>query len=328
MKAIVCTKYGSPDVLQLQEVAKPAPKDDEVLIKIHAASINSRDWRLMRANPFFMRLVPGGFLQPKNKILGADVAGRVEAVGRYVKQFKAGDEVFGFLPSATGRGTFAEYVCAGEDAIALKPVKLSFEQAAAVPLAAMIALQGLRDKGNIQPGQQVLINGASGGVGTFAVQIARSFGAEVTGVCSTRNVEMVRSIGADHVIDYQKEDFTKNGRLYDLILAVNGYHPISDYLRALKPEGTYVVTGGSMFQLFQAASTGKRISKTGGKTIYVASLVQSQTDLLFIKDLLESGKVVPVIDGCYPLGKAAEALWYFEKTHAKGKVVITMEQNN
>jgi len=328
MKAIVCTKYGSPDVLQLQEVAKPAPKDDEVLIKIHAASINSRDWRLMRANPFFMRLMPGGFLQPKNKILGADVAGRVEAVGRYVKQFKAGDEVFGFLPSATGRGTFAEYVCAGEDAIALKPVKLSFEQAAAVPLAAMIALQGLRDKGNIQPGQQVLINGASGGVGTFAVQIARSFGAEVTAVCSTRNVEMVRSLGADHVIDYTKEDFTKNGRLYDLILAVNGYRPISDYLSALKPEGAYVVTGGSMFQLFQAATTGKRISRTGGKKVTVASLVQSQEDLLFIKELLESGKVVPVIDGCYPLGKAAEALWYFEKTHAKGKVVITMEQNN
>jgi NADPH:quinone reductase-like Zn-dependent oxidoreductase len=324
MKAIVCTKYGSPDVLQLQEIAKPAPQDDEVLIRIHAASINSRDWRLMRANPFFMRLVPGGFLQPKNKILGADLAGRVEAVGSNVKQFKAGDEVFGFLPSATGRGTFAEYVCAKENAITLKPVNLSFEQAAAVPLAAMIALQGLRDKGNIQPGQKVLIHGASGGVGTFAVQIAKSFGAEVTGVCSTRNLEMVRSIGADHVIDYKKEDFTKNGLQYDLILAVNGYHPISDYLRALGPEGTYVVAGGSMFQLLQAVSNRKRISKTGGKKIYVASLVQSHKDLIFIKELLESGKVMPVIDGCYPLSKTREAFWYFEKVHPKGKVVISV----
>jgi NADPH:quinone reductase-like Zn-dependent oxidoreductase len=324
MKAIVCTKYGSPDVLQLQEVAKPAPKDDEVLIKIHAASLNSRDWRLMRANPFFMRLVPGGLLQPKNKILGADLAGRVEAVGSNVKQFKAGDEVFGFLPSASGRGTLAEYVCAKEDAVTLKPVNLSFEQAAAVPLAAMIALQGLRDKGNIQPGQKVLIHGASGGVGTFAVQIAKSFGAEVTGVCSTRNLEMVRSIGADHVIDYKKEDFTKNGLQYDLILAVNGYHPISDYLRALGPEGTYVVAGGSMFQLLQAVSNRKRISKTGGKKIYVASLVQSHKDLIFIKELLESGKVMPVIDGCYPLSKTREAFWYFEKVHPKGKVVISV----
>ena len=207
MKAIVCTKYGSPDVLQLQEVAKPAPKDDEVLIKIHAASINSRDWRMMRANPFFIRLMPGGFLQPKNKILGADVAGRVEAIGRYVKQFKPGDEVFGYLPSATGRGTFAEYVCANENAITLKPANLTFEQAAAVPVAAMTALQGLRDKGNIQPGQKVLINGASGGVGTFAVQIAKAFGAEVTAVCSTRNLDMVRSLGADHVIDYTERRF-------------------------------------------------------------------------------------------------------------------------
>jgi NADPH:quinone reductase-like Zn-dependent oxidoreductase len=324
MKAIVCPKYGSPDVLQLQEVAKPAPKDDEVLIRIHAASINSRDWRFMRANPFFIRLVPGGFLQPKNKILGADVAGRVEAIDSNVRQFKPGDEVFGYLPSATGRGTFTEYVCAKENLITLKPANLTFEQAAAVPLAAMTALQGLRDNGNIQRGQKVLINGASGGVGTFAVQIAKAFGAEVTGVCSTRNLEMARSIGADHIIDYKKEDFTKNGQQYDLILAVNGYHPISDYLRALKPEGTYVVAGGSMFQLFQAASKGKRIAKTGGQKIHVASLVQSQMDLIFIKELLESGKIMPVIDGCYPLRKTSEAFWYFEKVHPKGKVVISM----
>jgi NADPH:quinone reductase-like Zn-dependent oxidoreductase len=324
MKAIICTKYGSPDVLQLQEVAKPAPQDDEVLIKIHAASINSRDWRFMRANPFFIRLVPGGFLQPKNKILGADVAGRVEAIGSNVKQFKPGDEVFGYLPSATGRGTFAEYVCANENAITLKPSNLTFEQAAAVPEAAMTALQGLRDKGNIQPGQKVLIQGASGGVGTFAVQIAKSFGAEVTGVCSTRNLEMVRSIGADHVIDYKKEDFTKNGQQYDLILAVSGYHPISDYLKALKPEGTYVVAGGSMIQLFQAASNGKRISKVGRQKTYVVSLVQSQKDLNLIKELLESGKIMPVIDGYYPLSITPEAFWYFEKEHPRGKVVISV----
>ena len=324
MKAIICTKYGSPDVLQLQEVAKPDPKDDEVLIKIHAASINSRDWRMMRANPFFIRLVPGGFLQPKNKILGGDVAGRVEAVGRYVKQFKPGDEVFGYLPSATGRGTFAEYVCANENAIALKPANLTFEQAAAVPLAAMTALQGLRDNGNIQPGQKVLINGASGGVGTFAVQIAKAFGAEVTAVCSTRNLEMVRSLGADHVIDYTKEDFTQNGQQYDLILAVNGYHPISDYLIALKPEGTYVVAGGSMLQLIQAAGNKKRNSNTRGQKTYVASLVQSQNDLNFIKELHESGKIMPVIDKCYPLSKTPEAFWYFEKEHPRGKVVISV----
>ncbi|CAG1013991.1 alcohol dehydrogenase [Anaerolineales bacterium] len=327
MKAIVCTKYGSPDVLQLQEVAKPSPKDNEVLIKIHAASINSRDWRMMRANPFFIRLAPGGFLQPKNKVLGGDVAGRVEAVGGNVKQFKPGDEVFGYLPSATGRGTFAEYVCANETTITLKPSNLTFEQAAAVPVAALTALQGLRDKGNIQPGQKVLINGASGGVGTFAVQIAKAFGAEVTAVCSTRNLDMARSLGADHVIDYKKENFTRNGQYYDLILAVNGYHPISNYLRALSPDGIYVVAGGSMLQLFQAAPQARQTSTTGNQKTCVVSLVQSQKDLVFMRELLESGKVVPVIDKCYPLDKTAEAFWYFEKVHPKGKVVITVEQN-
>jgi NADPH:quinone reductase-like Zn-dependent oxidoreductase len=327
MKAIVCTKYGSPDVFQLQELAKPAPQDDEVLIKIHAASINSRDWRMMRANPFFIRLVPGGLLHPKNKILGADLAGRIEAIGRSVRQFQPGDEVFGYLPSATGHGTFAEYVCANENAITLKPANLTFEQAAAVPLAAMTALQSLRDKGNIQPGQKVLINGASGGVGTFAVQIAKAFGAEVSAVCSPRNLEMVCSLGADHVIDYKVDDFTRNGQQYDLILAVNGYHPISDYLRALRPEGTYVVAGGSMLQLIQAAGNQKRNSNTGGQKIYIASLVQSQKDLTFLKELLESGKVKPVIDKCYPLNLTSEAFRYFEKEHAQGKVVISVEHN-
>jgi NADPH:quinone reductase-like Zn-dependent oxidoreductase len=328
MKAIVCPKYGSPDVLQLREVVKPVPQEDEVLIQIHAASLNSRDLRMLRANPFFMRLMPGGLFRPKNKILGADLAGRIEAIGSNVKQFKPGDEVFGYLPNSTGRGTFAEFVCANEKAITLKPANLTFEQAAAVPEAAMTALQGLRDKGNIQPGQKVLINGASGGVGTFAVQIAKAFGAEVTAVCSTRNLEMVGSIGADHVTDYKKEDFTKNGQQYDLILAVNGFHPLSDYLRALKPQGIYVVVGGSMFQLFQAALHGKRISKTRSQKTYVVSLVQSQKDLIFIKELLESGKVVPVIDGIYSLGKTAEAFRYYEKVHAKGKVVITVEHSD
>ena len=327
MKAIICPRYGSPNVLRLREVEKPSPHQDEVLIQIHAASLNSRDLRMLRAKPIFIRLMPGGLFRPKNKILGADVAGRVEAIGSNIKQFKTGDEVFGFLPSSTGRGTFAEFVCARENFIALKPSNLSFEQAAAIPLAAITALQGLRDKGNIQPGHKVLINGASGGVGTFAVQIAKSFGAEVTAVTSTRNMEMVRSIGADHVIDYKVEDFTQNGLQYDLILAVNGYHPLSDYLHALKPEGTYIVAGGSMFQLFQAASNGKRISRTGGQKIVVLSLVQNQKDLILIKEFLESGKIKPVIDKCYPLSKVADALWYFEKEHAQGKVVITVVHN-
>lgn len=328
MKAIICTKYGSPDVLQIQEVAKPAPQDDEVLIIIRAASINARDWRFMRAKPFFVRLMPGSLSHPKNKVLGVDFTGQVEVTGSKVEQFKPGDEVFGYMPTASGRGTFAEYVCAKKNLVAYKPTNLTYAQAAAVPLAAMTALQGLRDNGNIQPGQKVLINGASGGVGTFAVQIAKAFGAQVTAVCSTRNLEMVRSLGADHVIDYKKEDFTKNGQQYDLILAVNGYHPISDYLRSLKPEGTYVVAGGSMLQLFQAALQRRRASKTGSQITHVVSLVQSQKDLILIKELLESGKIMPVIDGCYPLRKTPEAFWYFEKVHPRGKVVISVEHNH
>ena len=324
MKAIVCLKYGSLDVLQLREVVKPVPQEDEVLIQIHAASLNSRDLRMLRANPFFMRLMPGGLFSPKNQILGADLAGRVEAVGSNVKQFMPGDKVFGYLPSATGRGTFAEYVCAKENLMTLKPANLTFEQAAAVPEAAMTALQGLRDMGNLQPGQKVLINGASGGVGTFAVQIAKAFEAEVTAVCSTRNLDMIRSLGADHVIDYKKEDFTNNGQQYDLILAVNGYHPISDYLSALKPEGSYVVVGGSMFQLAQAAINKKKISKTGHQKISIVSLVQSQEDLIFIRELLESEKIVPVIDACYPISKIIEAFWFFEKVHPQGKVIVNV----
>jgi NADPH:quinone reductase-like Zn-dependent oxidoreductase len=323
MKAIICPRYGSPDVLQLWEVEKPIPRQDEAMIQIHAASLNSRDLRMLRAKPIFMRLMPGGFFRPKNKILGCDFAGRVEAIGSNVKQFTLGDEVFGYLPSVTGRGTFAEYVCAREKYLSLKPANLSFEQAAAVPLAAITALQGLRNKGNIQPGQNVLINGASGGVGTFAVQIAKAFGAEVTAVCSTRNLEMVHSLGADHVIDYTKEDFTKNGLKYDLILAVNGYHPMSDYLGALKPEGSYVVAGGSMLQLVQAASN-KRSTKLSNQKTYTLTLEHNENDLIFITDLIESGKIKPVVDACYPLSKTSDAFWYFEKEHPKGKVVISM----
>jgi NADPH:quinone reductase-like Zn-dependent oxidoreductase len=327
MKAMVYHNYGSPDVLRLEEIQKPTPSDDEVLVKVHAASANAKDWRLLRADPFLVRLMGGGLLKPKNKILGSDIAGRVEAVGRNVKQFQPGDEVFGDTADC-GLGGFAEYVCARENALALKPASMTFEEAAAVPLAAVSALQGLRDKGQIQPGQKVLINGASGGVGTFAVQIAKSFGAEVTGVCSTRNLDMVRSIGADQVIDYTQEDFTKSGQRYDLILAVNGYHTIFDYKRALSPKGIYVMVGGSMAQMFQAMLLGPWISMMGSKKMGILSAKANKKDLAFMKELLEAGKVVPVIDRRYPLSEVADALRYLEEGHAQGKVVITVEHND
>jgi NADPH:quinone reductase-like Zn-dependent oxidoreductase len=327
MKAIVYTEYGSPDVLQLKEVEKPTPKDDEVLVKVHAASVNAADWHLLTADIFLVRLMGGGLLKPKKKIPGADVAGRVEAVGRNVKQFQPGDEVFGDL-SGWGNGSLAEYVCAREDDLTLKPANITFEEAAAVPMAAVTALQGLRDKGQIQPGQKVLINGASGGVGTFAVQLARYYGAEVTAVCSTRNLEAARSLGADHVIDYTQEDFTQNEQRYDLILAANGYHPISHYKRALSPKGIYVMAGGSTVQMFQALLLAPWMSMTGSKKMGVLSAKPDKQDLAFLRELLESGKVQSVIDRCYPLSEAAEALRYLGEGHARGKVVITVEQNN
>ena len=296
-------------------------------MEVHAASVNYSNLILVRGKPFLARL-GFGLLKPKLKIPGSDIAGQVEAVGRNAKQFRPGDEVFGDL-SNCGRGGYAEYVCVPENVLALKPANISFEEAAAVPIAAVTALQGLRDKGRIQPGQKVLINGASGGVGTFAVQIAKSFGTEVTAVCSTRNVDMVRSIGADQVIDYTQEDFTKNRQRYDLILAANGYHPISDYKRALSPRGTYVMSGGSsMAQLFQAMLLGPVISMTGSKKMGNLMAKLNQKDLVFMKELLEADKVVPVIDRRYPLRETAEALRYLEKGHAKGKVVITVDQNN
>ena len=323
MKAIVYTEYGPPDGLQLQEVAKPAPKEDEVLIKTHAASINAGDWHLLRGEPFLVRLMGYGILKPKHTILGSAIAGRVEAVGRNVKQFQPGDEVFGDL-SECGYGGFAEYVSAPESAVVSKPARVTFEEAAAVPVAAVTALQGLRDKGKIRPGQKVLINGASGGVGTFAVQLAKAFGAEVTGVCSTRNVDMVRSIGADQVIDYTQEDFTQNGQRYDLILAANGYHPILDYRRALSPKGIYVMTGGSTTQMFQAMLLGPWISMAGNKEMGNVMAKPNKKDLVFMKELLEVGKVTPVIDKHYSLSEVPEALRYLEEGHAKGKIVINL----
>jgi NADPH:quinone reductase-like Zn-dependent oxidoreductase len=266
MKAIVYEKYGPPDVLELKEVEKPIPSDNEVLVKIHAASVNSWDRDLMRGKPFFNRMI-SGLLKPKYRILGCDIAGRVEALGSMVKQFQLGDGVFGDL-SGYGFGGFAEYVCARENALSLKSERMTFEEAAAIPQAATLALQGLRDKGQIQPGEKVLINGAGGGVGTFAVQIAKLFGAEVTGVDSTGKLDMMRSIGADSIIDYTKEDFTKNGQLYDLILDVVTYRSIIDYKRALKPGGIYVMLGGGSWnRIFQIMFMGPLISMIGSKKI-------------------------------------------------------------
>jgi NADPH:quinone reductase-like Zn-dependent oxidoreductase len=319
MKAIICTKYGSPDVLQLAEVEKPIPQDKQVLVKMHAASINAGDYRVMRADPIFLRLMGGGFLRPKDPRIGSDIAGRVEAVGENVTQFRPGDEVFG-----CGHGSIAEYVLAKEANLVRKPARCSFEEAAAVPVAALTALQGLRHAGEIKPGQKVLIQGASGGVGTFAVQLAKAFGAEVTAVCSKRNLDMARSIGADHVIDYNKEDFTRNGQCYELIFAVNGYHSLSDYKRALCPKGMYVCAGGTMPQIFQALILGSWVSRSGDKklgSMGIAKVVQE--DLVYLGELLEAGKIPPVIDGSYPLNRAAEAFRYIEEKHAQGKVVIT-----
>jgi len=316
MKAMVYTRFGPPDVLRLQEVEKPIPKDNEILIKVHAASVNAYDWRHLRADPFLIRLMGAGLLKPKHKILGADIAGQVESVGANVKQFQPGDEVFG----DGGYGGFAEYACVDENRFVLKPADLTFEEAAAVPMAALTALQGLRDKGLIQAGQKVLINGASGGVGTFAVQIAKSFDTEVTGVCSTTKMDLVRSIGADHVIDYTQEDITKNGKLYDLIFDIAAYRSISEYKRIMSSGGIYVLAGGSMPRIFQLMLK----SMTGVKNMRLMVANVNQKDLLFIKELLESGKVKSIIDKRYPLNETAEALRYLEEGRARGKVVISV----
>jgi NADPH:quinone reductase-like Zn-dependent oxidoreductase len=322
VKAIVYTQFGPPDVLQFKEVAKPTPKDHEVLIKVHAASINAADYRLMRGQPFLIRLAGYGLRTPRYPILGSDIAGRVEAIGKQVTQFKVGDEIYGDL-SGSGLGGFAEYVCAREHVLALKPTGLSFEETAAVPMAAITALQGLRDKGQVQAGEKVAINGASGGVGTFAVQIAKAFGAEVTAICSTRNVELARSLGADHIIDYKQEDFTRNGKRYDVILGVNGFHPIADYKRALRENGRYIMVGGSDAQIFQAMLLGPWMSR-GHQKLGNVMQKPNQDDLVYLNGLLEAGRVKPVVDRCYPLSETAEAVRYLESGQARGKVVIGM----
>jgi len=322
MKAIVCTQYGSPDVLELRDVEKPVPKEGEVLVKVQAASLNYGDTVLVKGKPFISRLMGYGLLKPKYEILGTDIAGRVEAVGANASLFQPGDEVFGDI-SECGFGAFAEYVSVPETALTPKPANLTFEQAAAVPQAAIVALQGLRDHGGIQSGQKVLVNGASGGVGTFAVQIAKSFGTEVTGVCSKRNMELVRSIGAEHVIDYAQEDFTKNEGQYDLIFDIVANRSVSDYMRVLSPQGSYVACAFNATSLF----LGPLISKKDGKK--ASSLVHKPNpeDQVFMKGLLEDGKVLPVIDRCYPLSEVPEAMRYLEGGGHLGKVVITMDHN-
>jgi len=321
MKAAVYTSYGPADVLQIKDVAKPVPKDDEVLIKVRAASLNPSDWRIMNGRPFVLRMM-FGLRKPKIRP-GSDVAGQVEAVGSNVTQFKPGDAVFGIC-----RGAFAEYVCASESRLAIKPDNATFEQAASVPVASFTALQGLRDKGQIHAQQSVLINGASGGVGTFAVQIAKSFGAEVTGVCSTRNVEMVQSIGADHMVDYTKEDFTKSEKRYDLIFDCVGNHSLSALRSVLNPNGICVIAGApkslSMIGLLVFMIRPPMLSRLAGQKFVTFIAKASKQDLTAMRELIEAGKVTPVIDKRYRLSEVPEAVRYSEQGHARGKLVITM----
>ena len=320
MKAIVYTKYGLPEALQLKEVAKPTPKDDEVLIKVRAVSVNRSDWEGLRGKPLYARI--GGLLRPRQQRLGSDIAGRAEVAGRNVSRFQPGDEVFGdILPRMGG---FAEYVCARESALALKPASTTFEQVAAIPQAAVIALQGIRDKGHVQPGQKVLINGAGGGAGTFAVQLAKMYGAEVTGVDNTGKLDFMRSLGADHVIDHTREDFTKNGEQYDLILDIVAHRSVFAYKRALRSNGSYFLAGGSVSTMFQVLLLGPWIRRTTGKKIRILAVRPNIEDVDFMKDLIEAGKVTPVIDKTYPLSEVPEAIGYVGEGQAQGKVVITV----
>jgi NADPH:quinone reductase-like Zn-dependent oxidoreductase len=320
MKAIVQHQYGSPDVLKLAEVKKPAPGENEVLVKVHAASVNGSDWEGLRGKPLYARFA--GLLKPRNKILGSDIAGRVESVGKNVKQFRPGDDVFG--ETTAYRGGFAEYACTPEKHLARIPARLTFEQAAAIPQGAVIALQGIRDKGQVQPGQQVLVNGAGGSAGAFAVQLAKLCGAEVTGVDNASKLDFLRSLGADHVVDYTREDFTRNGKQYDLILDVVAHRSVSDLKRALKPNGTYYVVGGSGATLFQVLFFGPLIRRSEGKNLRVLAVERSQEDLVELAHLCEAGKIVPVIDRRYPLREVPEALRYLGEGCAKGKIVITV----
>lgn len=320
MKAMVYTRYGTPDVLALTEVTKPNPGDNEVLVKVYAASLN--DWDLGLLHGDFINRLLTGFVRPKIKILGSDIAGRIEAVGKSVTKFHPGDDVYGDL---SGRwGGFAEYACAPKEALSLKPARMTYEEAAAIPQAAMLALQGLRDKGNIQAGKELLINGAGGGVGTFAIQIAKLYGVRTTGVDSTDKLQVLRSLGFDHVIDYTQEDFTNSGKHYDLILDVKTNRPISHYARALRPNGIYVTVGGSMSRLFQALVFGPWISKINNKQIRIVALKPNK-DIPYINELFEAGKIKPVIDGHYTLADVPQAFRHFEKSLHKGKIVISMQ---
>jgi NADPH:quinone reductase-like Zn-dependent oxidoreductase len=327
MKAVVYTRFGPPDVLEIRDIKKPVPNDDQILVKVRAASVNPYDWHFIRGTPYIMRVMMAGIRKPKDPRLGVDYAGTVEAVGKNVTQFKPGDEVFG-----NKSGAFAEYLCARADrAVVLKPANITFEQAAGVPVAALTALQGIRDKGKVQPGQNVLINGASGGVGTFAVQIAKSFGADVTGVCSGRNVDLVRSLGADHVIDYTKEDFSKGDERYDVILDNVGTQPLSGFRRVLKPNGICVMIGGGgpnegkwvgpMARPIKALLMSPFISQKIGMMMAEGN----KDDLNILADLMQSGKVTPVIDRTYPLREIREAIRYLETGRARGKVIITVQ---
>jgi NADPH:quinone reductase-like Zn-dependent oxidoreductase len=323
MKAIVYHEYGSPDVLKCEEIEKPTAGDDEVLIRVRAAAVNPLDRHFMRGEPYPIRSMTG-LSKPKAGRPGIDLAGQVEAIGRNVTRFQPGDEVFG-----ASKGAFAEYVCAGENKLVLKPANITFEQAASVPVAALSALQGLRDKGRIQPGQKVLINGAAGGVGTFSVQIAKSFGADVTGVCSTKSADIVRSIGADHVIDYTREDFTKSAQRYDLIFDCVGNRSLSDLRRAMTAKGTYVVVGGPAGRWIGPLAPSLRallVSPFVSQNLVTFTASINKEDLVVLKELIEAGKVTPVIDSCYTLSEVPEAVRHLEEGHARGKIVITVEQ--
>ncbi|MEO0827575.1 MAG: NAD(P)-dependent alcohol dehydrogenase [Cyanobacteria bacterium J06635_15] len=323
MNAIVQSEYGPTNVLKLAEIDKPLPQDNEVLMRVHAASVNASDWHLMRGTPFLIRLMFGGLSKPSIQTLGADVAGQVEAVGKDVTKFQPGDQIFGDL-SECGFGAFAEYVCATEEALVLKPATLTFEEAATVPAAAVAALQALRNFGQIQPGQTVLINGASGGVGSFAVQIAKALGAKVTGVCSTRKVDMVRSLGADHVIDYTQTDINQTEQQYDLIIDAAAYRSFFDYLSALNPGGTYVVVGGATAPFFQAMLLGPWIAKIRRLNVKCLAMQPNQADLITVKDLIEAGKIKPFIDRSFKLSEVSAAIRHVEQRQVRGKVVISI----
>ncbi|MBE7531122.1 MAG: NAD(P)-dependent alcohol dehydrogenase [Chloroflexi bacterium] len=320
MKAVIYHNYGSPDVLKLADVEKPTPTDDQLLIKIHAVSINGADWEGLIGKPLYARI--GGLRKPGRPILGSDIAGRVESVGKNITEFKPGDELFGEIPGY--HGGFAEYVCTHGKTMALKPASLTFEEAAAIPQAGVIALRAIREKGQVQPGQKVLINGAGGSAGSFAIQLAKLYGAEVTGVDNVGKLDFMRSLGADHVIDYTREDFTRNGKQYDLILDVIAHRSVFAYKRALSPNGSCFFVGGSVAVLFQILLIGPWIRKSADRNITFLAVPQNRKDLVAITELCETGKVVPVIDRRYSLSEVPEALRYVGEGRAKGKVVITL----